>query len=353
MLREKLWDQSQLDLLGFSVLQKAYVGISRAEFRATLSVTSRSAIDQMDGRGRTMLSWASQKNDDTTVAELLACGADPNMNDLSGRNSLHYAALGSSEKCIRLLLASKADLGAKDRYGWTPLALAATEQGLEGVTILLEFGADMETQDNNGKRPMHHAVFFDCPIIVRHLLLAGADLFAQTPFGHTTLDMAIEYNAHSSLRMLLEARELRVRPTDNVWSGVDLLDAAWYADQETLEILHCAVSRGIHLGVGNEHDRDVYVVWVARWRRYSNQAWSEDTLRSCDADPVAWFRSFKSLRRALRSSQSRISEDIDDEIDSQLSDNTGHESSETKSVDGAEDEETWEDAPESQGELLE
>ena len=113
------------------------------------------------------------------------------------------------------------------------------------------------------------------------------------------------------------------------------------------------MSRGIHLGVWNEHDRDVDAIWAAKWRRDSNQAWSETILYSCDADPVAWFRSFKSLGRALRSSQSRIFEDIDDETDSQLSDGTGQDSSETKSVDGAEDEETWEDAPESQGELLE
>lgn len=337
-----------------------------------LSVTPRLRIDDMDVMGRTTLSWACRKGDDTTVAELLSCGADPNTTDTWGMNPLHYASLRCSDTSLRLLLTSKAILEVRDRYGYTPLAIAA-RRNVEGVRILLEFGADIETQNNLGQRPIHKAVLYDCPQNVTHLLHAGDDMFARTSSGHTTLDIAIERNAHSTLRVLLEAHELSARPMEDVLPDVNMLSAAWCADQRTLDILLSAVLEGSHLCLGSKIETNADAVQVAKWRSSSNQEWSERILRPHDADPFAWFQSFKSLFRALRGSQSRISEDIDDEIDTQLdygtgeesSDNgsvggddsqldcgTGEESSEIESADGTDDEEPWEDAPESQGELL-
>lgn len=332
-----------------------------------LSVTPRSRIDEMDMAGRTTLSWACQKGDDTTVAELLSCGADPNTTDIQGISPLHYASISSSKTCVRLLLASKAVLEAKDRYGNTPLALAARTDG-EEISILLEFGADMETQAKFSCRPMHQAVMFDCPQNVIHLLHAGADMFTRTSAGYTTLDFAIDRNAHSTLTVLLEAQGLSTRPTDDVWSAVDMCLAAWYADQKTLEILHSAVLEGFHLRLVSEDWTKAEVIQMAKYRRDYNQEWSEIALLRCDANPIAWYQSFKLLFGAVRRSQSGISEEIDDEYDSQLDYGTGEESSDNGSVGGDDsqldygtgkessdtesaDEESWEDAPESQGEL--
>ena len=337
-----------------------------------LSATPRLRIDEMDVMGRTTLSWVCQKGDDTTVAELLSCGADPNITDTWGMSPLHYASFRCSDTSLRLLLTSKAILEVRDRYGYTPLAFAA-RRNVEGVRILLEFGADMETQDNFGRRPMHLAVMDDRPQNVTHLLHAGADMFARTSSGHTTLELAIECNAYSALRVLLEARELSARPMDDVRPDVDMVSAAWYADQRTLDILYSAVSEGSHLCLGSEIEKNAGAVQVAKWRSSSNQEWSEMILRPRDEDPFAWFLSFESLFGALRGSQSRISEDIDDEIDIQLDYGTGEESSDNGSVggddsqlncgteeessdiegtDATDDEESWEDAPETQGELL-
>lgn len=301
--------------------------------------------------GRTTLSWASRKGDDATVSELLACGADPNITDSWGMSSLHYAVAGSSEKCLRLLLTSKAVLEAKNRNGNTPLAVAAPRHG-EGVRVLLEFGADVENQDHSGRRPIHHAVSFDCPQNVIHLLHAGADMFARTSSGYTTLDIAMKYNAHSTLRVLLEAHELSARPMNDVFSVVAMALAASCADQETLNILLPAVLEGSHLSLGSENKTYADAVQMAKWRRGNNQEWSEEALRPRDADPIAWYQSFQSLFWALRGSEPRIPEDVNGETDSRLDYSTGEDSSDTESTDGSEDEESWEDAPESQGEHL-
>ena len=338
-LRDQLWDQSQLDLLGFSQLQRAYFGLSGVSYCIALSGTSRSAINEVDATGRTVLSWASQKGDDTTVAELLACGANPNITDSYNMCCLHYAVLGSSENCLRLLLASKAELEVKDSHGLTPLAYAAT-QSLGVFKFLLEFGADMETQDHLGQRPIHIAVLYDKIQNVRHLMHAGADMSARDSSGNTVLDFAIYYNVHSSLRVLLETS---ARPTTNVPSDVDLSNAAWYSDQETLKILHSAVSEGFHLRVGMEDEKDADIVGIAEWRRDDNQDWSETAFRPLDADPSAWFHSFELLLQAIKSSQSRISEDSDDERQSQPGHDAEEESYDTESDDKTEGEESQED----------
>lgn len=210
----------------------------------------------------------------------------------------------------------------------------------------------METQTNFGWRPMHRAVLFDCPQNAIHLLHAGADKFAQTSFGRNTLHNAIERNTHSTLRVLLEAQRLSARPMDDVLSDVNLPTVAWHADQETLEILRSAVLGGFHLKLDSGDETGVGGIGLAKWCRDNNQEWWNIGLCACDADPFAWFQSSELLLRAVKRRKPRISEDVDDEGDSQLDHGTGEESSDTESADGTENEESWEDACESQGELL-
>ena len=372
-LRETLWDQSQLGLLGFSDLHKAYLGLSGVVYHTALSATPRSAIDEVDATGRTILSWASQKGDDTTVAELLACGADPNIIDSYGTSCLHYAVLGYSRNCARLLLASKAELEVKDLDGLTPLACAAMIN-LGVFEILLKFGADMESQDRVRWRPIHQASMYNKVQIVRNLMHAGADMFARTSDGSTALDVAIIYNAHSTLRVLLETS---ARSTTSLPSDINLRDAVAYADQETLEILHSAVFRGFHLRGTMEDEMDTDILEIAEWRRDDNQGWSEIALRPLDADPLGWFHSFEKLLQAIERSQAGISEESDDERQSQpsygeeeewydtgsddetedeglgedrhsqLGHDAGEESSDTRNENENENEESWQDARES------
>ena len=338
-LREKVWDLSGLDILGLSQLQKAYLGVSGVIYHQALSATPRSAVNEVDAMGRTILSWACQKGDDTTVAELLRCGADPNITDSASISPLHHAVMAGSENCLRLLMAAKAELEVKDSYGRTPLSYAAWNRS--GVfEVLLELGADMETQDRDGWIPIHYAIFYDLLQNVRRLMHAGADMFAQTSCGDTVLDIVIYYNAHSTLRVLLG---LSQRPTNHIPSDVNLRLIALFADQETLEILNAAIVNGFHFSVKVKDEMDTDGVDLAERRRDYNQKWSERALRPLDADPLAWFHSFEVLLQAIKSSQSRISEDSDDERQSQPGYDAEKGWSDTASDDETEDEESWED----------
>ena len=219
-VRKWLWNQSQVDLLEFPELHKAYLSISDVEFSTALCATPRFAIDQVDSLGRTLLSWASEKGDFTIVAQLLACGADPHVTDSSGLNSLHYAVKSSSEKCVRLLLVSKADPEARTIFG-TPLHYAAANGTLGALQALLEFGADVNVQGNAGWRPIHDAIAQDRPHCFKQLLDAGADVLIQIQ-GLTTLDISIAYNSHSSLKALLEVWKQSARTKDDVRPDVHI-----------------------------------------------------------------------------------------------------------------------------------
>ncbi len=344
-LQEIIWDQSQLDFIDLSELHNAYLGISSATYHTALCAMSRSAIDQAESMGGTAHFRAYQKSDNATIAQLLACGADPHLTEPSISNSLRYATSHSKDNCLRPLLASKAELAARNELGRTPLA--HTAYSLEIMKTVLELGADIESQDNKGWRPIHYAVVANDPQYIKHLLNEGADLFARTSFGFTTLHIAIVQNRHSVLNVLLEAQKWTERPRSDAWSDKSLSLALCHADEKTLRILHCAVSEGYHLRVGIEAEMDTVAVRLAQWRRDRNQAWSEATLSPGDVDPFAWFHSFERLLEATKSSQLQFSKQICGEKHSKQVHDVRVESHYWDLFDESEDEEQWEDARES------
>lgn len=90
-----LGDSSQLELFGFPRLHKAYLGLAGESFEQAWSNTSRSAIDDLDYQGRTILSWACDRGDDKRADHFLRLGADPNKVDAEGRTPLHRGKFGA------------------------------------------------------------------------------------------------------------------------------------------------------------------------------------------------------------------------------------------------------------------
>ena len=114
----ELLDESHLASFQFTKLHRAYLGLSGDYFPTILSSIDRTEIDEKDNNSRTTLSWAAARNDQSTVGELLAFGADPNRADDKGRTSLHWALWESPDAgCARLLLKAKARVNVQDREG--------------------------------------------------------------------------------------------------------------------------------------------------------------------------------------------------------------------------------------------
>ncbi len=102
---------------------------------------------------------------DKLVGELLAKGADPNMQDSSGNIPLHYAAGLRGRANINtlntLLRNFTGNINHQNRAGQTALLWAANENRADIVRKLLQHGADPTIQDNQGITPFNLATFPD------------------------------------------------------------------------------------------------------------------------------------------------------------------------------------------------
>ena len=102
---------------------------------------------ESDRFARTPLHYAAADGNPDQVAQLLASGADVNLQDRDGWAPLHFAAQARSEEVTRVLLAAGARADIQDIHGNTALFRAVfSSQGEGGVISLLRsFGADPST----------------------------------------------------------------------------------------------------------------------------------------------------------------------------------------------------------------
>ena len=61
-------------------------------------------VNGRDGQGNTALHWAVYSNQVSSVALLLALGADPHLRDLNGNTALHVAVMANHPKIVKELL---------------------------------------------------------------------------------------------------------------------------------------------------------------------------------------------------------------------------------------------------------
>lgn len=106
-----------------------------------------------DGKGRTPLHLAIEKNLPDHVKKLIAKGADPNVQDNVGFTSLHTAATMSDSEMVKILLPphSTANIEAKDHNSQTPLHVATRAGSVNVVITLLEAGANYAATTSAGK----------------------------------------------------------------------------------------------------------------------------------------------------------------------------------------------------------
>ena len=299
-LRHHFHDDFDLDLPD---LTRAFLNISGKDFYKVLACTPRSAIDDTDQGGRTVLAWAAYYGDEDAVKALLSCGADPSHRNVAGSTPLHMSIQANSPECLRLLLNAKADVDIKDNDGETELFSAVYVKDEIGfLELLLAHGADIECTNNWSWTPLQLAAKYNQPKQVSFLLAKGANINASMPSGHTAFHLAIIHNCSPALKILLDDPGLQYERKLKGGSTA-IHEAALSCVLETLEILQAANLSNIDLDAVDANGDTA--LDIARYRRDYNEAWANSVIEPLDEDPESWYKAFKELMNSIRMSQGK------------------------------------------------
>lgn len=157
-------------------------------------------INQADQIGRTPLMLACADLKDVETKQLLAAGANPNLQDRSGRTALFYAE-GPAK--IRLLLDAGADWKMKTKDGITPLVYHIVRGNTQNVETLLRAGIDIDQSCISGNTPLMFAASYSNDQFISLLLEFNANPEFQNKEGNTALMLAIRYRKPNAAKILL------------------------------------------------------------------------------------------------------------------------------------------------------
>ena len=134
------------------------------------------------------------EDDEASVLDLLANGADPNCRDEDDFTPLHRATIGENANLVSILVAHGANVEAEpEDCDLTALKFAAINGLVDVARALLEGGALVNRADESGFTPLHHATFCQRAKLVDFLLAHGASPDAPNRKGTTPLHAAASY----------------------------------------------------------------------------------------------------------------------------------------------------------------
>ena len=223
----------------YTLLHKIILGLSMASLEAEICLHPEE-INNRDLMDRTPLAWAACRGDDRAIVTLLSHGAEVNTLDVQHSAPVCHAADRNYVTCVRLLLEAGADPniaaahGHKVGDGLNCAARNASDPLV--LKSLLDFGAHVESCGVDGMTPLIHASRRNLASFATLLLEYGANINAINTAGQTPLTIAVAYNSHHVLRLLLDRWfEYSVCPR---LTGPHLLQiTALHADIETIHIL--------------------------------------------------------------------------------------------------------------------
>lgn len=147
---------------------------------------------------------AIERDDASTIEQLLRRGFDPNTLDTKGNPGLSTALQADSLRAAALLIrARETDVNLRNSHQETPLMFAALRGQTEMVRALIARDADI---NHPGWTPLHYAASGSSkyqPDIIALLLEHSAYIDAASPNGTTPLMMAAQYGTDESVALLL------------------------------------------------------------------------------------------------------------------------------------------------------
>ncbi|KAJ9442327.1 hypothetical protein DIPPA_19608 [Diplonema papillatum] len=149
-----------------------------------------------DSDGRTALHTTSENGHSEVVKELIAAGANVDVQNKNGATALWIASQNGHSAVVKEFIAAGASVDAQNKNGDTALWIAS-QNGCSVVKELIAAGADLDVQGKNGGTALWIASQNGCSV-VKELIAAGADLDVQGKSGATALYVASQ-NGHSAV----------------------------------------------------------------------------------------------------------------------------------------------------------
>lgn len=168
-------------------------------------------INAQDARGRTPVLAATHGNHADTVRALIDAGADINIRDSRNDNVLLYAGAEGLLDIVRLAIAARADTRITNRFGGTALIPAAERGHVAVVGELLERSdVDVNHVNNLGWTALLEAIVLSDggaghQRIVQLLIEHGADVNIPDKDGVTPLQHARQRDFAEIERLLIQA----------------------------------------------------------------------------------------------------------------------------------------------------
>jgi len=157
---------------------------------------------------------AISAEDAATVEDLLAAGADPNV-QFQGRTPLMFAIYGEHVGIFRLLLENGAELEQPTDAPGPLLTMAAETGNVEIIGLLLDAGEDIDATESHGQTPLMLAVHNGRPETAEYLPGAGANPDIQEENGWTALMFASMHGDLPSTNHLIAAGcDVNLKTTD-------------------------------------------------------------------------------------------------------------------------------------------
>lgn len=245
-----------------------------------VDIVPRQAIHIADGLGRTLVSWASERDDLRLVSRLTARGANPDATDREGNTAIHHAVYADSRDCIEFLLGDAgANPSAGNIYGHGRLRYA---QSLEVTHCFQKYTYAIEEEGQKSSSMADAAASLNYPLsVVDAMLSAGPSWFLEL------LEETIHFRTHGIQKVMLTRPENLVRASQ--YDGNLSLLAAQFGTIEALKLLATFWTGPLECRLNWERDNTSVQEW-ARFRRDKNNKCARMHYVPADDDPLAWFK---------------------------------------------------------------